>query len=733
MSKSDPSSSNAAGDKRPGRADGEAGRLAPQLAEQPEAATRPARSLDDSWALSAAMAVPHVPGVTDPSSPSSATSASGEADALHPAPPMIPAAAPSGAGSGRESAAASVVARAAALRALGSKTMQGFGPAPIHRGGKPGGALGLGAGAPSSAPSSSSAGDPEEEPTHFATPPSAAAAHRGGASQAPLYLDDPPDMLRLSTGTSDISVPEIDPGVSASMVSNAASSHELDDADDPRGAELDGGQHDDDGRDDGHDEDDGHDHTEDSLRHDAHDPHAGLHVPAAYSVDSAPYPQDSGPYPESSEPFPQDAAYGDDGQDEGGDEHGDHGDGPHHDGQHADYHDGGYRDSAPEAVPPVAQLLAPTTAARRAYGEDGVPRAESDWFEPSGAQAMADPSSYGHTAQQHDHSFTEPSRRNRPSGPNRWIAPVAVVVAIAAVVFAGGYFYTRGGPPSAQDGSAVATSEPTRAAGAVAVADPTGDTVAANGGPAPSSTVAAGLVDVRFDSTPPGAMVMLVDRGRGITSPVGTTPVRAALEPKGTYDAIFTLEGHPTKVVSLAGPKAARVVADLTGNGGEQAATAPNPGTGPTESTGAQPVPAGAGDKTEVAKVDEVKASAGDKPSGADQRDPRDKRKDKRTRTRVGATAPGGGDPGDEGDEVVEAAADDGSTGRLSISAKPPCEISINGKPTGRSTPVRDLPLSVGIHKITFINKSLGVNETIAVRVTAGKETKVAQDYTGTP
>jgi hypothetical protein len=203
---------------------------------------------------------------------------------------------------------------------------------------------------------------------------------------------------------------------------------------------------------------------------------------------------------------------------------------------------------------------------------------------------------------------------------------------------------------------------------------------------------------------------------------VGTTPVRAALEPKGTYDAIFTLEGHPTKVVSLAGPKAARVVADLSGAAGEQVAAAPQPGG----ATAGEP----------VAKDDETKADKADprdkaEPSRPDKKDPRSSRKDKKGRPRPEAAA-GGGEDEPEPDETP-AAAPDGSMGSLSISAKPPCEIAINGKATGRTTPVRDLPLSVGIHKITFVNKSLGVNETIAVRVTAGKETKVAQDYTGTP
>lgn len=714
MSKTDPSSSNAAGDNWPGRADGDAGRQGATRGDQPEPATRPARDVDDSWALSGAMAVPNVPGL----------------DGEHgeqPAPPLIPAAAPSGNSTGRE-AAASVVARAAALRALGAKTMQGLGPAPINRGQKLSEAVAAAARqvAAETAAASAAVADLEEEPTHFTGKPSSSSAlaasaavaelvaeaptqhaPAAAATQAPLYLDDPPDMLRLSTGTSDISVPEIDPGVSATMAPG--------------------------------------------------DGHAG--------EDDGGYSSESAPYPESSEPFPHDDGYsassssveaaGEDeaGPDEDPDEHDGHDD-TRDDVGYQSAGELGYGHAAPEAMPPAAQLVAPTTAALRAYGSDGVPRAESsDWFEPSGghAQQIADASPYGHTVQQNDFSFTEPSRRRNPPGPNRWIAPLAVVVALAAVVFAGVYFYTRGsaapaGQTTAQAGGAASAGGTVNSGGAAAGGAASGASgvasSAAAGGEgdnaaAPSSTVAAGLVDVRFDSNPPGAMVMLVDRGRGVTSPVGTTPVRAALEPKGTYDAIFTLEGHPTKVISLAGPKAARVVAELSGAGGEQVATAPVPAN-PGPAAGGEP--AGDGKTAEPAgKTGEPAAADG---KGAPQVDKRDgkagsSRRDKR---KPGRPSAGGGTSGadeegaEEGDEPDDqAGASDGSMGSLSISAKPPCEIAINGKSIGRTTPVKDFPLAVGIHKITFINKSIGVNETIAVRVTAGKETKVAQDYTGTP
>ena len=64
------------------------------------------------------------------------------------------------------------------------------------------------------------------------------------------------------------------------------------------------------------------------------------------------------------------------------------------------------------------------------------------------------------------------------------------------------------------------------------------------------------------------------------------------------------------------------------------------------------------------------------------------------------------------------------------INAKPPCEILIDGKATGLTTPQRSIAVSAGMHKVTLVNKDAGIKKTVAVKVTAGKATKVIQDYT---
>ena len=66
--------------------------------------------------------------------------------------------------------------------------------------------------------------------------------------------------------------------------------------------------------------------------------------------------------------------------------------------------------------------------------------------------------------------------------------------------------------------------------------------------------------------------------------------------------------------------------------------------------------------------------------------------------------------------------------GVLMISSKPPCEILIDGKPTGLMTPQRALPLSAGAHKVTLINTTEKIKKTLSIQITADQPTKVIQD-----
>jgi len=66
--------------------------------------------------------------------------------------------------------------------------------------------------------------------------------------------------------------------------------------------------------------------------------------------------------------------------------------------------------------------------------------------------------------------------------------------------------------------------------------------------------------------------------------------------------------------------------------------------------------------------------------------------------------------------------------GVLMVSAKPPCEIIVDGKDTGLMTPQRAIPLAAGAHKITFVNAAQSINKTVVVKIEADKPTKLIQD-----
>ena len=64
------------------------------------------------------------------------------------------------------------------------------------------------------------------------------------------------------------------------------------------------------------------------------------------------------------------------------------------------------------------------------------------------------------------------------------------------------------------------------------------------------------------------------------------------------------------------------------------------------------------------------------------------------------------------------------------LGSKPPCEILVDGKRTGLTTPQRALALAPGPHKITLVNAQYGIRETFTVTATAGAAVKVVKDLT---
>ena len=68
--------------------------------------------------------------------------------------------------------------------------------------------------------------------------------------------------------------------------------------------------------------------------------------------------------------------------------------------------------------------------------------------------------------------------------------------------------------------------------------------------------------------------------------------------------------------------------------------------------------------------------------------------------------------------------------GTLMLGSKPPCDIIVDGKPTGLKTPQRAMELSPGTHRVILVNKELGLEKKFKVKIASGKTTKAIQDLT---
>jgi hypothetical protein len=180
----------------------------------------------------------------------------------------------------------------------------------------------------------------------------------------------------------------------------------------------------------------------------------------------------------------------------------------------------------------------------------------------------------------------------------------------------------------------------------------------------------AALVDVRVDSTPSGATVMLVDRGK--TQYVGTTPVSAAVDPSREYDLVLTAPGKPTTVVHLDTTTTRRVAVAL----GSPAPAATPAEAAPRHERGAAEPPVA---RRPVRQAAEPTAVTGE--------------------------------------------------GKLKISSKPPCEIVIDGKPTGLVTPQLSIALAAGAHRVTLVNREKDIKKTLSVQISANTTEKIIEDF----
>lgn len=195
-----------------------------------------------------------------------------------------------------------------------------------------------------------------------------------------------------------------------------------------------------------------------------------------------------------------------------------------------------------------------------------------------------------------------------------------------------------------------------------------------------------------FDSQPSGAEVVLI--ADGVSQSLGMAPVNATIDPRKRYEVVFKKDGFATvtRPVEITGNSALSVVGTLAkarvntkpiipGGTGLKPKPKPDPGT-----------------TVVVAPKPPI-----ENPVAPKQDDPKPK------------------------PPVV----DSNATGTLLLSAKPPCNIFIDGRDTGKRTPQRNIKLPVGKHRITLLNNELGIKESFNVKITADKATKALKDYTG--
>ncbi len=71
-----------------------------------------------------------------------------------------------------------------------------------------------------------------------------------------------------------------------------------------------------------------------------------------------------------------------------------------------------------------------------------------------------------------------------------------------------------------------------------------------------------------------------------------------------------------------------------------------------------------------------------------------------------------------------------GAKGVLMIGARPPCEIYINGRRTGLTTPQRSIKLRPGRYRITLVNREHRIKSTSRVTVKSGKKVRLIRNLT---
>ena len=190
-----------------------------------------------------------------------------------------------------------------------------------------------------------------------------------------------------------------------------------------------------------------------------------------------------------------------------------------------------------------------------------------------------------------------------------------------------------------------------------------------------------------FESVPPGATVSLIVDGKRQT--LGPSPAKASLDPRSSYQVLFEKPGYVSvnRPIAFSGGLEERVLANL-------------------EATSPPPAP----------RVAPPPAPPATTPPPAAPSPPRETHK-----------APS--EPAPDKPDRAEAPAEGKAQGVLTLGSKPPCDITIDGSPTGLHTPQKELKLSVGRHRVVLTNTEFNIKDSFTVDIKADAPEKLIKDY----
>jgi eukaryotic-like serine/threonine-protein kinase len=218
-----------------------------------------------------------------------------------------------------------------------------------------------------------------------------------------------------------------------------------------------------------------------------------------------------------------------------------------------------------------------------------------------------------------------------------------------------------------------------------------------------------------FVSEPQGATITLIVDG--VRTRLGPSPASHPLDPRKSYQVLFEMPGYVSanRPVTLSGLERESITVVL-----EKA-------DGSTPARALDPIPALVPARSDAAVPGGLKRPPLNKPAP-------DRPEPPKPRAPVKGVAAGEPNPGTpsksqpakdpSGEEPVISA-----EGTLQLGSKPPCEILVDGKATGLSTPQREILLPVGSHKITLVNEEYSIRESFFVDIRADVPAKVVKDF----